>query len=421
MTLINDDRFMVDKDGHVLNGENNPPVASPVASDTSNLESPYGVDANGNKTNNVPDPVVTDAPKVESPYGVDANGNKTANIDGYEFLLLNGKPVLLSDEQAIQRYKDTGEYFGKFSNVEEANKYAEALHNQQEQSYLGTIPNKGGLNKVKAATAANPSPWEKGFREGMKNNPDMTFAEGVSAYNQWAKANGKDPLDIWEMQGVIGDRDPYKTAEQNEVDERKARNKERWDQVGNFLTHLGNFVGTLHGGISQNIEPASELTKRQQELRDKTLALRKAATKDYYQAYKDQQNARIAKEKNERTAAIQERRLDQADARLFLERDKFEWKKKMDEGTLDLKKAKQELDRQVRLGLLSQGAARLVLQDLELRLKQGGTETTQEITDENDNKKVIVTKTKPADTGQGGDGGGQGNGRRILDNVNWIQ
>lgn len=47
-----------------------------------------------------------------------------------------GNPTKLSDDEAIQRYYDTGEYLGKFDTIDEADKYADWLHRQQENYYL---------------------------------------------------------------------------------------------------------------------------------------------------------------------------------------------------------------------------------------------------------------------------------------------
>lgn len=63
------------------------------------------------------------------------------NIDGQEVLLptvwnRNGTPYHSSnDEEILQRYRDTGEYLGKFSTVDEANDYAEKLHLEQQERY----------------------------------------------------------------------------------------------------------------------------------------------------------------------------------------------------------------------------------------------------------------------------------------------
>jgi len=47
----------------------------------------------------------------------------------------NGKPYVMSDDEAITRYYNTGEFLGKFKTVDEANDYAERLHRQQEAIY----------------------------------------------------------------------------------------------------------------------------------------------------------------------------------------------------------------------------------------------------------------------------------------------
>lgn len=60
----------------------------------------------------------------------------STNIDGKEVLLptvINGRVV--SEDEAIDYYLQTGENLGKFDTVEEADKYAEQLHNRQDWYY----------------------------------------------------------------------------------------------------------------------------------------------------------------------------------------------------------------------------------------------------------------------------------------------
>lgn len=64
------------------------------------------------------------------------------NIDGQEVLLprvaynpANGKPYIMSEQEAFDRYRRTGEHLGMFNNVNDANAYAEKLHKQQEYLY----------------------------------------------------------------------------------------------------------------------------------------------------------------------------------------------------------------------------------------------------------------------------------------------
>lgn len=57
--------------------------------------------------------------------------------DGKEVLVptVSEDGRILSDEEAIQQYKQTGKYLGKFDSVDAANTYAEKLHKKQEKQY----------------------------------------------------------------------------------------------------------------------------------------------------------------------------------------------------------------------------------------------------------------------------------------------
>ena len=60
----------------------------------------------------------------------------STEIDGKEVLLptvINGR--IVSEDEAIEHYFRTGEYLGKFDTVEEAEEYAEMLHERQEWFY----------------------------------------------------------------------------------------------------------------------------------------------------------------------------------------------------------------------------------------------------------------------------------------------
>ena len=83
-----------------------------------------------------------DRPQYRNANGSISTVDSTSyNIDGQEVLLptvwnRNGTPYHSSnDEEILQRYRDTGEYLGKFSTVEEANDYAEKLHLEQQGRY----------------------------------------------------------------------------------------------------------------------------------------------------------------------------------------------------------------------------------------------------------------------------------------------
>jgi hypothetical protein len=71
------------------------------------------------------------------------------NENGVEVLVptISDDGKVLSDKEAIALYKRTGKYFGKFKTVEEADKYAELLHNEQEMYYINN-PNKTTESKL---------------------------------------------------------------------------------------------------------------------------------------------------------------------------------------------------------------------------------------------------------------------------------
>ena len=60
----------------------------------------------------------------------------SVEIDGLEVLLpliINGE--LVSEEEAVEHFLETGEHLGMFSSIEEAEQFAEELHLQQEERY----------------------------------------------------------------------------------------------------------------------------------------------------------------------------------------------------------------------------------------------------------------------------------------------
>jgi len=84
--------------------------------------------------------------------------SKSWNIEGKETLLptvVNGKQ--LSDKEAIQRYKDTGEHLGKFATPEAADYYAQKLHESQ-----AAVVGYYGKTSTTPTTSATPSSFKKG-------------------------------------------------------------------------------------------------------------------------------------------------------------------------------------------------------------------------------------------------------------------
>lgn len=75
-------------------------------------------------------------PKIKNPKGgISTVYSRSFNLDGKETLLPSVTPegkFLETDDNIINEYRRTGKHLGKFSTVDEANKYAEQLHKDYE-------------------------------------------------------------------------------------------------------------------------------------------------------------------------------------------------------------------------------------------------------------------------------------------------
>jgi hypothetical protein len=74
---------------------------------------------------------------VHNPDGtISTDLSFSINVDGKEVLIpqvVDGR--IVSEDEAIDHYFETGEYFGIFDTVEEADEYAWILHNRDEWYY----------------------------------------------------------------------------------------------------------------------------------------------------------------------------------------------------------------------------------------------------------------------------------------------
>ena len=93
-------------------------------------------------------------PQVKMPDGKVATVKSMSFNDGSKEILIptvSDDGRIMTDNEAIDNYYKTGKYLGKFNTVDEANKYAEQLHNEQDRYYNKNRTNvinglQGGLN-----------------------------------------------------------------------------------------------------------------------------------------------------------------------------------------------------------------------------------------------------------------------------------
>lgn len=92
---------------------------------------------------------------------------------------------------------------------------------------------------------------------------------------RWAQENNK-PFIATDWMGLSKDTDVSKTKEENELDAKRAKRKEQWDAVGNFLTHLGNFVGAAGWGGAVKLEDPVAYSERQRKIKEAAMDRRNA-------------------------------------------------------------------------------------------------------------------------------------------------
>ncbi len=206
-----------------------------------------------------------DRPQYRNANGSISTVDSTSyNIDGQEVLLptvwnRNGTPYHSSnDEEILQRYRDTGEYLGKFSTVEEANDYAEKLRLEQQERYpSSSLPAERG-SKHKSG---------KEISQSIVRNEDAAKRIGATvratAQNLGANASGflaalvaaaeemdKEYRDAKEKAGV--------TTHADEMNPYPKTNEEitRGNRAGIDL--LEGIADTQRAKAAQNIQTAKE-------------------------------------------------------------------------------------------------------------------------------------------------------------------
>ena len=160
--------------------------------------------------------------------------------------------------------------------------------------------------------------WSRPYSE-IEQNPLLRQMKPYDIMRDYQKNGDGNWSAFMPWLNTLGDGD--KTVAANEALKKKAERKAKMEQWGNFLMHLGNFIGTVQGAPSQKIESAQELTDRQRKIREATEALRdKGYNQMMVNIYKDRQDkqaqmqAEAAAKANEALAAYRGSQKNQTDA-----------------------------------------------------------------------------------------------------------
>lgn len=136
--------------------------------------------------------------------------------------------------------------------------------------------------------------WSRPYSE-IEQNPLLRQMKPYDIMRDFQKNGDGNWSFFMPWLNTLGDGD--KTVADNEALKKKAERKAKMEQWGNFLMHLGNFIGTVQGAPSQKIESAQELTDRQRKIRESTDSLR---AKGY-----DQMMVNIWKDRQDKQAQMQ--------------------------------------------------------------------------------------------------------------------
>lgn len=111
----------------------------------------------------------------------------------------------MTEQEAWEWYKKTGEYLGKFSSIEETDKYAESLHQDQESLYnngssnlrdsINNLPSHdwGMSDKDYKSFVANGQRWAALKSQGFKEATNAEMQDLHSSNDELRKKYGRDP------------------------------------------------------------------------------------------------------------------------------------------------------------------------------------------------------------------------------------
>lgn len=182
----------------------------------------------------------------------------------------------------------------------------------------GTTP-ETKQGEVKTTPSQHLADWGKESFADVVNGSgkDVPISRLIQDHLQWCKENGVMP-DLWTINSIVNKAgDVALSAVDNEKAKKRAERKAKFDQVGQFLLHLGNAIGNVAGGgyASMKLEDPVQWTERQRLLKEKADQQRIANNNSVW--------AQMQKERAEqRTAEMEKRRQDRLDKETKIRQEK---------------------------------------------------------------------------------------------------
>ena len=189
-------------------------------------------------------------PQVKNSDGsVSTVRSMSFNENGEEILVptvINGKVV--SDQEAIDNYHQTGEYLGKFNNIEDANKYAQGLHEQESEKLV-----KNTVDKAKEGKKSDTQ------SEGKRGNIGGDFAIGFGK-GLVSTAKGIERLGTG-IGNYLGEKITGKKQDMPDafVKDKYSKPEGTAQKVGFAAEQIAEFIAP--GNLASKVSKAKALTK----------------------------------------------------------------------------------------------------------------------------------------------------------------
>lgn len=111
----------------------------------------------------------------------------------------------MSDQEAVDNFKRTGKHLGKFNSVESANKFAEQLHQEQAQQYVGNQPSQSqsDIRKILPFLLGSNSGFQMGDFSGLSPEEQNNLMSTNLAQKNFAQQTVRDLMQGYNLENQI--------------------------------------------------------------------------------------------------------------------------------------------------------------------------------------------------------------------------
>lgn len=130
------------------------------------------------------------------------------------------------------------------------------------------------------------------YDSAVKFNPNLSRSQYISGVARYRKQYGKPGFTDDELYTLLGGKDPFISAEQEQKNERRMKAAGYVDAIGGVLANLVNYIRTTRGNPAMNLSSLSQNTARL----DKLKAYHDALARQNFGVYMDMLEKQRARE-----------------------------------------------------------------------------------------------------------------------------